>query len=101
MLKERKPDVKIVAVEPKDSPMLTEGTPGPHQIQGIGPNFVPDVLDRTVVDEIFDVEFDDAIRVARELATERGDPRRHVGGRRGLGRAEIAARPRAPASASS
>lgn len=72
VLKERNPDVKVVLVEPKDSPVLTEGRAGGHRIQGIGPNFVPDVLDRSVVDEIFDVEFDDAIRVARELATREG-----------------------------
>ena len=70
VLKERKPDVKVVVVEPKDSPMLSEGRAGGHRIQGIGPNFVPDVLDRSVIDEISDVEFDDAIRVARELATQ-------------------------------
>lgn len=72
VLKERKPDVKVVVVEPKDSPMLSEGRAGGHRIQGIGPNFVPDVLDRSVIDEISDVEFDDAIRVARELATQEG-----------------------------
>jgi cysteine synthase A len=72
VLKERNPAAKIVLVEPKDSPVLTEGRAGGHRIQGIGPNFVPDVLDRSVVDEIFDVEFDDAIRVARELATREG-----------------------------
>jgi cysteine synthase A len=52
--------------------MLTEGRAGGHRIQGIGPNFIPDVLDRSVVDEIFDVEFDDAIEVARALATREG-----------------------------
>jgi cysteine synthase A len=72
VLKERNPDVRIALVEPKDSPMLTEGRAGGHRIQGIGPNFIPDVLDRSVVDEIFDVEFDDAIEVARALATREG-----------------------------
>ncbi|GAA1468448.1 cysteine synthase A [Microbacterium thalassium] len=72
VLKERKPDVKIVVVEPKDSPMLSEGRAGGHRIQGIGPNFVPDVLDRSVIDEVVSVEFDDAIRVARSLATDEG-----------------------------
>jgi len=72
VLKERNPDVKIVLVEPKDSPVLTEGRAGGHRIQGIGPTFVPEVLDRSVIDEIVDVEFDDAIRVARELATREG-----------------------------
>jgi cysteine synthase A len=72
VLKERNPDAKIVLVEPKDSPLLTEGRAGGHRIQGIGPNFVPAVLDRSVIDEIFDVEYDDAIRVARDLATREG-----------------------------
>ena len=72
VLKERKPGVQIVGVEPKDSPLLTEGTAGPHKIQGIGANFVPEVLDRDSYDEIIDVELDDAIRVARQLGTEEG-----------------------------
>jgi cysteine synthase A len=72
VLKARKPSVQIVGVEPRDSPLLTEGTAGPHKIQGIGANFVPDVLDRESYDEIIDVELDDSIRVARELGTEEG-----------------------------
>ncbi|WIE64060.1 cysteine synthase A [Curtobacterium sp. MCLR17_036] len=72
VLKERVPGVQIVAVEPKDSPLLSEGKAGPHKIQGIGANFVPEVLDRSVIDEVFDVELDDALRVARALATQEG-----------------------------
>lgn len=72
VLKERVPGVKIVAVEPSDSPILTKGHPGPHKIQGIGPNFVPAILDRDLLDEVIDVEFDDAIRLARETATKDG-----------------------------
>ena len=72
VLKERKPGVQIVGVEPKDSPLLTEGKAGPHKIQGIGANFVPEVLDPSSYDEIIDVELDDAIRVARDLGTEEG-----------------------------
>jgi cysteine synthase A len=72
VLKSRKPGVQIVGVEPKDSPLLTEGTAGPHKIQGIGANFVPEVLDRESYDEIIDVELDDAVRVARDLGTEEG-----------------------------
>jgi cysteine synthase A len=72
VLKERNPSLRSVLVEPKDSPLLTEGRAGGHRIQGIGPNFVPDVLDRSVVDEIVDVEFDDAIDIARRLATQEG-----------------------------
>jgi cysteine synthase A len=72
VLKERVPGVQIVAVEPKDSPLLTEGKAGPHKIAGIGANFVPEVLDQSVIDEVFDVELDDALRVARALATDEG-----------------------------
>jgi cysteine synthase A len=72
VLKERVPGVKIVAVEPADSPILTKGHPGPHKIQGIGPNFVPAILNRDIIDEVIDVEFDDAIRVARETAAKDG-----------------------------
>ena len=72
VLKERVPGVKIIAVEPKDSPILTEGHPGPHKIQGIGPNFIPPILDRDVIDEVIDVEFDDAIATARATATSDG-----------------------------
>ena len=71
-LKARKPGVTIVGVEPKDSPLLTEGTAGPHKIQGIGANFIPEVLDREIYDEIIDVTLDDSIRVARDLGTEEG-----------------------------
>ncbi|WP_295843088.1 cysteine synthase A [uncultured Microbacterium sp.] len=72
VLKERVPGVKVVAVEPADSPVLTKGHPGPHKIQGIGPNFVPAILDRDIIDEVIDVEFDDAIRLARETAAKDG-----------------------------
>jgi cysteine synthase A len=72
VLKEQVPGVQIVAVEPKDSPLLTEGKAGPHKIQGIGANFIPEVLDRSVIDEVVDVELDDALRVARDLASKEG-----------------------------
>jgi cysteine synthase A len=72
VLKERKPGVKIVAVEPLDSPILNGGTPGPHKIQGIGANFVPAILDRDVYDEVIDVSIDDAVATARRLSTEEG-----------------------------
>lgn len=71
-LKERNPTVKVVAVEPLDSPILTGGAAGPHKIQGIGANFVPDVLDRDVYDEVIDVSTPDAVATARRLATEEG-----------------------------
>lgn len=72
VLKERKPGARVVGVEPIDSPILTGGQPGPHKIQGIGANFVPDVLDRGVYDEIIDVSADDAIRTSRALAAREG-----------------------------
>jgi cysteine synthase A len=71
-LKERKPGVTIVAVEPKESPILNGGAPGPHKIQGIGPNFVPAVLDRSVIDEVVDVDVTESVDIARRLATEEG-----------------------------
>ncbi|WP_457101409.1 cysteine synthase A [Microbacterium sp. P5_E9] len=95
VLKERNPDVKIVLVEPKDSPLLTEGHAGGHRIQGIGPNFIPPVLDLSLVDEIFDVEFDDAIRVARDLATREGVLAGMSAGAAVWAALEIAARPEA------
>ena len=72
VLKERVPGVKVVAVEPADSPILTKGHPGPHKIQGIGPNFVPEILDRDVIDEVIDVSFEDTLEVARKVATDEG-----------------------------
>jgi len=69
-LKERKPDVKVVAVEPKGSPVLSGGKPGPHKIQGIGAGFVPDVLDTSLIDEVIQVDDEDAFDTARRMATE-------------------------------
>ncbi len=71
-LKEHNPEVHVVAVEPADSPLLTGGTAGPHQLQGIGANFVPEALDTQVYDEVVDVTADDAIATARMLATSEG-----------------------------
>jgi cysteine synthase A len=72
VLKERKPGVRIVAVEPTDSPVLSGGAAGPHKIQGIGAGFVPDVLNTAVYDEIIQVTNDQAIEMARRLAREEG-----------------------------
>ena len=72
VLKSRKPEVRIVAVEPKDSPVLSGGKPGPHMIQGIGAGFVPDVLNVKIIDEIVQVTNDEAIDTARRLAKEEG-----------------------------
>ncbi|MEN2739088.1 cysteine synthase A [Microbacterium sp. X-17] len=72
VLKERKPEVQVIAVEPADSPILNGGKPGPHKIQGLGANFVPEILDTSVYDEVIDVSFDDSIAVAKQLASEEG-----------------------------
>ena len=70
-LKEQNPDVKVIAVEPKSSPVLNGGQSGPHKIQGIGAGFVPSTYDAAVIDEVFDVD-DDAIRAGREVAQQEG-----------------------------
>ena len=72
VLKQRNPDVKVIAVEPTASPLLSTGTPGPAKIQGIGPNFVPPILDTTVYDEVVTAEFEDALATARDLAAKEG-----------------------------
>jgi cysteine synthase len=72
VLKKRNPDVQIIAVEPADSPVLSGGKPGPHKIQGIGPGFVPDVLNRSVIDEIIQVKNEDAFEIGRLLARQEG-----------------------------
>lgn len=71
-LKEKKPGVKIVAVEPAASPLLSKGTAGPHGIQGIGANFVPSVLDRSVIDEIIPVSDEDAMAAGRSMGRREG-----------------------------
>lgn len=93
VLKERRPGVQIIAVEPKDSPLLTEGKAGPHKIQGLGANFVPSVLDRDVIDEVIDVELPDALRVARELAAKEGILAGISSGANVWAALEVAARP--------
>jgi cysteine synthase A len=72
LLKKRKPGVRIVAVEPSDSPVLSGGKPGPHKIQGIGAGFIPKVLDTKIIDEIIQVTHTDAGRTARDLAKKEG-----------------------------
>ena len=71
-LKEKNPNVKVVGVEPKGSPVLTEGHPGPHKIQGIGAGFVPDTLDTKIYDEIIDVENEDAFATGKTIARSEG-----------------------------
>ena len=72
VLKERKPDVRMVAVEPAESPILSGGQPGPHKIQGIGANFIPAILDRSVIDEVLTVTSEDAVATARDAARTEG-----------------------------
>ena len=72
VLKARKPGVQIIAVEPEESPILNGGAPGPHKIQGIGANFVPEILDTTVYDEVIDVNAETSVTWARRAATEEG-----------------------------
>jgi cysteine synthase len=72
VLKERRPEARVVAVEPAGSPVLSGGRPGPHRIQGIGAGFVPDILNRDVIDEVITVTDDDAIATAQDLARVEG-----------------------------
>ncbi len=71
-LKEQKPGLQVVAVEPEESPILNGGSPGPHKIQGIGANFVPEILDREIYDEVIDVNIAQSVAMARRLAAEEG-----------------------------
>jgi len=93
VLKARNPAVKIVAVEPEDSPVLSGGNPGPHKIQGIGAGFVPDVLDRSVIDEVIQVANQTAFDTARLLARIEGIPTGISSGAAVAAALEIAARP--------
>jgi cysteine synthase len=72
VLKERRPDLVVIGVEPENSPVLSGGLPGPHKIQGIGPGFVPEVLDRSVIDEVVAVSDEDALETAHEAARREG-----------------------------
>ncbi len=92
-LKEKNPNIKIIAVEPKSSPVLNGGKSGPHKIQGIGAGFVPDTYNSTVIDEVFDVENDDAIRTGRQLAQQEGLLVGISAGAAAYAAAEVAKRP--------
>ncbi|MFP3712861.1 cysteine synthase A [Puerhibacterium sp. TATVAM-FAB25] len=72
VLKDRKPGLKVVAVEPEESPILNGGAPGPHKIQGIGANFIPEILDTGIYDEVIDVDADTSVEWARRAAKEEG-----------------------------
>ena len=71
-LKENNPNVKIIAVEPKDSAVLSGNSPGAHKIQGIGAGFIPEILNRDIIDEIIKVDDDDAYKISKRLAKEEG-----------------------------
>lgn len=92
-LKEKNPEVKVIAVEPLTSPVLNGGASSPHKIQGIGAGFVPKTYDASVVDEVFDVDNDDAIRTGRELAKQEGLLVGISSGAAAFAAAEIAKRP--------
>ncbi|NLE97148.1 MAG: pyridoxal-phosphate dependent enzyme, partial [Propionibacterium sp.] len=93
VLKERKPGVQIIAVEPSDSPLLSEGKAGPHKIQGLGANFVPEILDRSVIDEIITRDLDESLTYARRAASEEGILAGISGGAALSAAADVAARP--------
>ncbi|GAA4689973.1 MULTISPECIES: cysteine synthase A [Kocuria] len=71
-LREQKPDIRMVVVEPSDSPLLTEGKAGPHKIQGLGANFIPEILNREIYDDVYDVTVEDSVTTARELGSREG-----------------------------
>jgi cysteine synthase A len=93
VLKARKPGVKIVAVEPEDSPVLSGGAPGPHKIQGIGAGFVPGILDRAVIDEVVTVGNQTSFETARALAKQEGIPAGISSGAAVAAALEVGARP--------
>ena len=92
-LKEKNPDIQVVAIEPAASPLLSEGKAGPHKIQGIGANFIPEVLDRSVIDEILTVTDDDALDTMKALARSEGLLVGVSSGAAVYGAAQVAARP--------
>ena len=94
-LKKHNADVKLVAVEPAASPLLTEGKAGPHKIQGLGANFIPEVLDQDTLDEVLTVTNEDAIAVSRELAAKEGILGGISAGANVKAALEVAARPEA------
>ena len=93
VLKERKPEVQIIAVEPAESPLLSGGQPGPHKIQGLGANFIPEIVDRSVIDEVVPRNITQAVEFARRAATEEGLLVGISSGAALSAAAEVAARP--------
>lgn len=94
-LKKHNADIKLVAVEPKASPLLTEGTAGPHKIQGLGANFIPEVLDQDILDEVLAITNEDAIETSRKVAAAEGILGGISAGANIKAALEIAARPEA------
>lgn len=92
-LKQQRPEIKVIAVEPAESPLLTRGKAGPHKIQGIGANFVPNTLDQSVLDEVVTVESQRAIEMARRLASDEGILAGVSGGANVAAALAVAARP--------
>lgn len=93
VLKAKKPSIKIIAVEPENSPVLSGGAPGPHKIQGIGAGFIPDILDRSVIDEVVKVDDETSFRTARDVALKEGIPVGISSGATLAAALQIAARP--------
>ena len=93
VLKARKPGLKMIAVEPEDSPVISGGQPGPHKIQGIGAGFIPDNLDRSLVDEVITIGNENAFEVARKLARMEGIPGGISSGAAVAAALEVGARP--------
>lgn len=93
IIKKRKPSLKVIAVEPTDSPVLSGGKPGPHKIQGIGAGFIPDILNMKVVDEIITVKNEQAFAVARQLARHEGILAGISSGAAAYAALQVAARP--------
>jgi len=93
VLKKRKPDIKIVAVEPEDSPVLSGGQPGPHKIQGIGAGFIPDILDTDLIDEVVTVGNETSFETARKVAALDGIPVGISSGATIAAALEVAAKP--------
>ncbi|HEY5338118.1 MAG TPA: cysteine synthase A, partial [Rhizomicrobium sp.] len=93
VLKQKKPSVRIIALEPEDSPVLSGGQPGPHPIQGIGAGFIPAILDRTIIDEVITIGNETAFDVARKVARMEGIPVGISSGAAIAGALEVGARP--------